>query len=256
MDMQALQGAELRAVEPSLNPSIEQGWWLPDIGQMRNPRLVKAARASIAAAGVTIIEDREVTGLLDDGERITGVTSGAGDISAGQVIIAGGSWTAGLLGGLQPTLPITPVKGQMILYKAPPGLVGPMVLHHHHYLIPRRDGRVVAGSTLEQAGYDKTPTAAARDKLHATATALVPELANYPIEHHWAGLRPSSPGGIPYIGPHPQRQGLYVNSGHFRNGIIIGLASARLLADQILAREPILDPAPYALDAERPSGLY
>lgn len=256
MDMHALQGTELRQTEPALHPRMEQGWWLPDIGQMRNPRLVKAARGSIIAAGVNLIEDREVTGLLDDGERISGVTTQAGNISAGQVIIAGGSWTAQLLSDLQPTLPITPVKGQMILFKAPPGLVGPMILQHDHYLIPRRDGRVVAGSTLEQAGYDKTPTKAAQQQLSAAASALVPELANYPIEHHWAGLRPSSPGGIPFIGPHPQRRGLYINSGHFRNGIITGLASARLLADQILDREPILDPAPYALDAARPTGLY
>jgi len=256
IDLQHLQGRELQQRVPALQPSIDQGWWMPEIGQMRNPRLVKAARGSIERAGVEIIEDTEVTGLTEDGNRITGVQTPAGQFSAGTVIVAGGSWSAGLLSGIGAPLPISPVKGQMILFKAPPELIGPMILDHGRYLIPRRDGRVVAGSTLEQAGYDKTPTTAARADLKSAAVALVPALADYPIEHHWAGLRPSSPGGIPFIGPHPEREGLYVNSGHFRNGIIIGLASARMLADQILGREPIIDPAAYALDAPRPEELF
>ena len=256
IEIHPLSGQELRRQSPELNPSITQGWWMPGIGQMRNPRLVRAARGDIDSLGVRVIENTTVTGFIDDGQRISGVQSSTGDIIGGKVIVAGGPWSADLLRPLGMTLPITPVKGQMILFKAKPALIGPMILDQGRYLIPRRDGRIVCGSTLEQAGYDKTPTADARTALAATARRLVPGLADFPIEHHWAGLRPSSPGGIPFVGAYSKRQGLYVNSGHFRNGIIIGLASARLLADQILGRPPILDPAPYALDAPRPADLF
>jgi len=125
------------------------------------------------------------------------------------------------------------------------------VLEGSRYVIPRRDGRTLFGSTLEDAGFAKETTTAAYDELHALATARFPVLGRFPVEAHWAGLRPSSPAGVPYIGPHPQVAGLFVNAGHFRNGIVLGPASARLLADLVLGRPPTLDPVPYAWTAAR-----
>jgi glycine oxidase len=246
----------LRQQEAALSPDIEQGWWLPDIGQMRNPRLVKSLRGAIDQAGVEVIEDREVTGIDISGRQVNAIRTATGPIPADQVIVAAGSWSSQLLEPLGIRVAVTPVKGQMILFKAKPDLVGAMILDHGRYIIPRRDGRIVTGSTLEQVGFDKTTDDDARAQLHTSALRLVPALADYPIEHQWAGLRPSSPGGIPFIGPHPDIDGLYVNSGHFRNGVILGLASCRLLADLILGRDPILDPAPYALLADRPNSLF
>ena len=187
--------------------------------------------------------------------RITGIQTTHGQHHAGSVIVATGSWSSPLLQSLPtklPTLPVIPIKGQMVLTRARPELVKRIALYQGRYIIPRRDGRIVAGSTLEQVGYDKQTTREARDQLRAAAIQLIPTLADFPIEHHWSGLRPSSPDGIPFIGPHPDYNGLYINTGHFRNGVILGLASARLLADQVLGHSPILDPTPYALNAPRP----
>jgi glycine oxidase len=256
MRIEGLDGPTLRQQEAALSPDIEQGWWLPDIGQMRNPRLVKSLRGAIDQAGVEVIEDREVTGIDISGRQVNAIRTATGPIPADQVIVAAGSWSSQLLEPLGIRVAVTPVKGQMILFKAKPDLVGAMILDHGRYIIPRRDGRIVTGSTLEQVGFDKTTDDDAREQLHTSALRLVPALADYPIEHQWAGLRPSSPGGIPFIGPHPDIDGLYVNSGHFRNGVILGLASCRLLADLILGRDPILDPAPYALLADRPDSLF
>jgi len=99
---------------------------------------------------------------------------------------------------------------------------------------------------MEEVGFDKAVTRDARQELAAAAEALVPALAKVPLERHWAGLRPGSPDGIPYIGPHPHIEGLYLNSGHFRNGVVMAPASAHLLADLMLGRRPILNPAPFA----------
>ena len=126
-----------------------------------------------------------------------------------------------------------------------------MVLEANRYVIPRRDGRTLFGSTIEEVGFVKRTTEAAREELYEIATRRFPVLADYPVERHWAGLRPSSPAGVPYIGPHPQVGGLFVNAGQFRNGIVLGPASARLAADLVLGRAPIVDPAAYAWTAAR-----
>jgi glycine oxidase len=121
------------------------------------------------------------------------------------------------------------------------------VLMDGRYVIPRNDGRILAGSTLEEAGYDKTTTAEARESLYDSALRIIPALAECPVEHHWAGLRPGSPDGIPFIGAVPGIGGLHVNAGHYRNGLVLAPASTRLLVDQLLGRTPIVDPEPYRL---------
>jgi glycine oxidase len=139
----------------------------------------------------------------------------------------------------------------MILFLARPGQINHITLCQDRYVIPRRDGHVLLGSTLERTGFVKATTAEAKEELYRTAVEMFPILKRTPIEDHWAGLRPGSPSGIPYIGAYPGIEGLYLNAGHFRNGVVTGPASARLAADLMLGRVPIADPAPYALDAER-----
>jgi glycine oxidase len=182
---------------------------------------------------------------------VQGVRTRAGDIDADRVVVCTGAWTAELLAKLGRKPDIRPVRGQMILFYAKPGQIRHLTLYRERYVIPRRDGRVLIGSTLEDAGFDKRTTAEAKEELYRIATAMFPLLKRTPIEDHWAGLRPGSPSGIPYIGPYPGAEGLYVNAGHFRNGLVTGPASARLLADLLLGRDAILPPSAYALEAMR-----
>jgi glycine oxidase len=135
----------------------------------------------------------------------------------------------------------------MIVFRGQPGLLSRVVVWQGHYLIPRRDGHILAGSTIEYVGFDKSTTTEALEELRDIAHTLAPALKLLPVKYQWAGLRPGSPQGIPYIGRLSHLKGLYVNAGHFRNGIVTGPASARLLVDILLEREPILDPAPYTL---------
>jgi glycine oxidase len=246
--MEQLAGPGLRSLEPALAVG-ESGLWMSQIGQVRNPRLAQAARAALATHGIEVREHTEVSGLdIRDG-RIHGVQTEHGAIEASRVVIAGGAWSAQLLQELAVGVEVEPVKGQMILYRIEPGAIRHIVLNQGKYLIPRRDGHVLAGSTLEYVGFDKRSTQEALQELQQVAETMFPLLADSPVVKQWAGLRPGSPSGIPYIGEHPQVAGLFVNAGHFRNGVVLGPASARLMADLVLEREPILDPDPYGLEA-------
>ncbi len=245
-----LSRSQITEKEPGLQTDARDALWLADIGQVRNPRLTKALRVAIEPK-VTIREQEEVLELRVQNGVVQGARTRAGDIDAAQVVVCTGAWTAQLLAKLGRKPDIRPVRGQMILFYAKPGQIRHLTLFRERYVIPRRDGRVLIGSTLEDAGFEKRTTAEAKEELYRIATAMFPLLKRTPIEDHWAGLRPGSPSGIPYIGPYPDAEGLYVNAGHFRNGLVTGPASARLLADLLLGRDPILPPSPYALDAAR-----
>ncbi len=250
MEIQVLDGERLHETEPELGTRPDQALFMPTIAQVRTPRLTKATRRSLEGR-IDLREQEEVLDLLVDGGRARGARTVKGEIEADQVVICTGAWTAQLLEKLGTTPDIEPVRGQMILFLARPGQINHITLCQDRYVIPRRDGHVLLGSTLEHTGFVKATTAEAKEELYRTAVEMYPVLKRTPIEDHWAGLRPGSPSGIPYIGAYPGIEGLYFNAGHFRNGVVTGPASARLAADLILGREPIVDPAPYALNANR-----
>lgn len=245
--VERLDAAMIERRFQGLAKGFADGLWWPDQANVRNPRLVAALRASVLTRGVVIREQAEVAGLLQQGEHVCGVELAGGErLSAAHVVIASGAWSGGLLQGVGGwTLPVEPVKGQMLLFKTPPGWLPCMVMHQGKYLIPRRDGHVLVGSTLEYQGFDKTVTTGAREDLLAAALAMVPALAEWPLVQQWAGLRPGSPSGIPFIGAVPGVKNLWLNSGHFRNGLVLAPASARLLVDLMTGSEPCVDPAPY-----------
>jgi len=246
-ELHCLDDPELHRVEPAVGADRRGGFWLPRIAQIRNPLLLQALHRDLLGRGVRIVEDTEISGLLIGGGRIRGVRTANDELRAGRVVIASGAWSATLLEGLGYRLPVNPVRGQMVLFRGQPGRLTRIVLGNGHYAIPRRDGRVLVGSTMEEVGFDKTITVAARRALVEAAVELVPFLADVPVERHWAGLRPGSPTGVPFIGAHPDVKGLFINAGHFRNGVVMGPASAQLLADIMLDRPPVLDTRPYAL---------
>jgi glycine oxidase len=221
------------------------GLWWPEIAQLRNPRLMQSLKVSLHLSGVNLLEHTGVKSLIKEHDRVVGVETAHECLPAGAVIVASGAWSEGLLGDLGIFLDVEPVRGQILLYKAEPDIFNCILAHQEHYLIPRRDGHVLVGSTVEHAGFDKSTTASAREHLEGIATRLMPALKDYPVVHHWAGLRPGSCSGVPVIGPHPAYKGLYINTGHFRNGLSLGPGSARLIADLILQRTPSVDPTPY-----------
>ncbi|CAD5109029.1 Glycine oxidase [Pseudomonas carbonaria] len=232
---------------PVLGPGFSHAVYMAEVANVRNPRLTRALReALLRMPNVTLREHCAVQGFLREGERVVGVRTADGELRADRVVVAAGAWSGELLAGLGIELPVEPVKGQMILFKCAEDFLPSMVLAKGRYAIPRRDGHILVGSTLEHVGFDKTPTEEALVSLRASAIELLPALAEAEVVKQWAGLRPGSPEGIPYIGPVPGFDGLWLNCGHYRNGLVLAPASCRLLADLLLGREPIIDPAPYA----------
>ncbi len=245
IELERVGATRAQAIEPELGISVARGVWLPQVAQVRNPRLLQALRATLELAGVEFRSECPVTGWAVHGGHVTAVRTPQGDLSADTYVVATGAWSGDLLAMTDLHLPVEPVRGQMLLFKGPPGLVKTITLYKSRYVIPRRDGRVLVGSTLERVGFDKSTTQQARDDLKASAYELVPALADQVIERHWSGLRPGSPDGVPVIGPHPSLDNLFINAGQFRNGVVLGPASARLMADHVLQRDTGFTVEPY-----------
>lgn len=246
--IELFEHSALHDCEPELGDHVA-AIWLSEIAQIRNPRFLKALIKACQLANITLLENQEVEQLHQQHHQIIGVkTKQQGMISASCVVVTAGAWTGKLLETVTSSLSITPMRGQMIAFLAQPGLISRMILANDHYMIPRRDGHILVGSTVENVGFNKKTTSTALQDLKYAAINLVPRLADAMVEKHWAGLRPAAPDGIPYIGEHPKIKGLYINAGHFRNGIVTGLASARLVADLIVKRPPIIEPSAYAIN--------
>lgn len=234
--------------------AFDQPLWLPEIHQARNPRLLKAVHANLIDLNVEFITHSELTQLHIDSHRVQAISTRNGDYPVDQLVITTGAWTGTLWQQLfidHPTVQpdIQPIKGQMLLFDALPDTLTTMILDGAHYLIPRIDGKIIAGSTVEQCGFDKNIDAETLEYLSAFAQQLLPALKHYPIVAHWAGLRPGTEQGIPYIALHPTLENLSINAGHFRNGLTMAPASAQLITDLILKRSPQIAPEPYQFDS-------
>lgn len=203
---------------------------LPDVAQVRSPRLLRALAAAVRAGGGNLMEHAEVVNLLGDA-RVVGVQTARHALNASTVVVAGGAWSQSIFAGAQ----VTPTRGEMLLLRGRPGELDGVVLSGGRYLIPRRDGVIVVGSTLERVGYQDTPSAAGSRSILESVRRIAPQLAKREILAHWSGLRPEPAGARPQIGWAPHRRGLFVNTGHFRLGITLAPGSARAAARQILS---------------------
>jgi glycine oxidase len=242
--VERLSRDEVHARQPGLAPSVRGGILLPDIAQVRNNRLAAALADAAAKRGVEIRKGAAVAGFLRVPGRVNGVKTPQGDVYAKTVVVAAGSWSGELLASVGIALAVKPVKGQILLTGTEPGRVGPVIEGTDTYLIPRADGKLLIGSTVEDAGFDKTVTLDAVSGLASRAAGIMPELAGRPLLSSWAGLRPSTPDRLPYIGP-TSMEGLLVATGHFRNGILLAPVTAELVAEIVTGRPPSIPLEPF-----------
>ncbi len=240
---------ECLAMEPSLTRQSHQSLLLPNIAQIRNPRLLKAIQAWLQLSDATMLTESEVTTIeTNENQAKAVVTKDGRRLEADSFVIANGAWSGRLLRQMKMALPIQPVRGQMLLLHAGSALLNKIIISDNRYLIPRNDGQIIVGSTVEQAEFDKSTTDQAFAELRHFASATVARLANARVIRHWAGLRPGCGDGIPYIGPHPEIDRLFINAGHFRNGIAMAPASAELLAGLINGEQPDESAIVYSLE--------
>lgn len=248
VSMEIIGARGISRIAPGINQNStnNSAIWMPEVAQVRNPRLLKALIKSLQLSGVELHERSPVTDLCIANNSITGVYCNEKKISGATVTVACGAWSSKVLHKWLPALNVEPVRGQMILYKANPDTLSPIILKDSHYLIPRKDGRIIVGSTLEFVGFDKSTTENAKEKLLTFALSLLPGLKQFPIEHHWSGLRPGNSVKTPFISRHPTIKGLFINTGHYRNGVVTAPASAALCCDIILSRKSALDDKAYS----------
>jgi glycine oxidase len=238
IDFELLEQEKLHWLEPGLNRRVLRGYFLLDYAQVRNPRYVKSLIAACDSYGVAFRPGCPVHALERSGNRITAVQSGDGRLTAEKIVIAAGAWSESLLAPLGCRLGIRPVRGQIALLNTRWPVLWKILEVGKRYIVPRSDARVLIGSTEEDAGFDKHTTADAIRGLLDFALDLAPVLADASIERTWAGLRPGSPDGMPFLGAVPGLDNLFVASGHFRAGIqlspITGLLMKQLLLGQNL----------------------
>lgn len=236
------------AVPPSVVQAEANALLIPSIAQLRPPRFMSALKHFLLQAGVKIIEDTSVGEILIQDHRYAGVITEQGMLHSDCVLITAGAWSQPLLKPLRIQSGIEPVRGQIIAFQSDGNLLSHIMIQNSFYLIPRRDGLIVAGSTVEHTGFDKNTTEEAAMVIKEAAYKMLPELKSLPITHHWAGLRPWSPRGIPYICAHPKIKHVFINAGHFRNGLTLAPGSAKLIVDIIEDRQPFTGTALYAVD--------
>lgn len=194
--------------------------FLPAIAQVRVPRLLQALHASLKHYRVEIREHTAVTEINTSGSRFTTVTTAAGEIAADALVITTGAWSGRLLGELGRPVAIEPVRGQMVCVRFAEPRLDTMILDGDHYFIPRKDGHVLIGSTMERVGFDKRVTDGARATLMDWAGGIWPDVNRAGFVRHWAGLRPATDDGRPRLGRLSGYDNVFINAGHFRKGIL------------------------------------
>ncbi|SET04051.1 glycine oxidase [Nitrosomonas marina] len=224
---------------------MQQAIHLPDIAQIRNPKLLQALHQRVIQLGGEIIESCKVQHLIVKQNSVKQLQTSSGRFAADYYIIAAGAWSTQILGQHAHNLIIKPVCGQMLLFKFQNPPIPAILVQNSSYLVPRKDGHLLVGSTSEEKGFNKQITANAKKQLMEKALTVLPQLYKMPIIRQWSGLRPASPQNIPTIGQHPDLTNLFINSGHFRYGVTMAPASAEILTNAIMGLSQPIDTNPY-----------
>ncbi len=249
VEVLALSRAELQREEPALHPGAVQGaWLLPQEAQVRNPRHLKALAAACAQRGVALCAGVPAEEVIVRSGRIEAVRTCLGELRAAQYCVCSGAWSGALAQRCGTPLRIKPVRGQIVLLSSIRPVLRHVVNCGGRYLVPRPDGFTLIGSTEEDAGFDKRTTASAAEELLHFARQWVPALGSAAVERCWAGLRPGTQDGLPYLGPLPALANAFVAAGHFRSGLLLSTGTARVMAQLLRGEAPSIDLTPFGPD--------
>lgn len=236
----------LLELEPGVSPELLGGVHIPGDHQVQSPRVARAFHIAAERLGAVFHEHTPVLRLLKEGDRVVGVETPSGRYHAGHVVLAGGSWSPGLLKPLGLELPVYPVKGQCYSAILSGGLKH-TVFALKCYLMPKRDGTILVGATQEEVGFYKDPTVEGIAYLHEIAASMVPGMRQAEFVRTWTGFRPGNPQLKPILGPVEGLEGLLLATGHFRKGTLLAPITGEMLTTMVTGEAPPLDTAPFTL---------
>jgi glycine oxidase len=238
---------EVRALEPCISNNVVAALKFPFDIQVENRLLVKALAESCRQRSVCLVTDTTVQSLKSSAGKVVGVETSRGFVATNNVILAGGAWTS-ILHGL-PDIRIEPVKGQMLCFRSESKIANHVIYSPRGYLVPRRDGRLLAGSTTELAGYNKAVSSASMQAIRSNALEISPQIQGLRMLDSWAGLRPRAADNLPVLGPCAEIEGLVYATGHYRNGILLAPLTGELISSAII--DGVLPPLLNAFSADR-----
>ena len=237
-----LTPAQALKFAPALAPDIIFALHLPTNRRTENRKLTMAYIRAAQRAGAVFQESTRVAEILSRGGQVTGVRFDDGSVEESDVVIDAAGALAGEIRGLEADqLRFYPVRGQIICFEGPPGLLGPSLFSPDGILVPRRDGRLIAGSIFEDAGFNKSVTLAGIATITSAVAAMVPGLRGAAFRETWAGLRPASDDLMPVLGESPSVAGVFYAAGHFRSGILLSALTGQVIADLVSGRKPVID---------------
>lgn len=233
--VECLTAEEPRRLEPCISSEVRCALLLPNDYQVENRRLVQALFQANENLGVQVITDCHVSALRVENENVRGVETSLGFIPAPVVVLAAGAWTS-LVKSTFCGIDVEPVRGQMLCFETRPRIASHVIYSSRGYLVPRRDGRLLAGSTTEHVGFDKRVTEEGVRAIRSMANEIAPALADSAPTDSWAGFRPCTTDDLPVLGPCEEIAGLYYATGHYRNGILLAPITGELIAAAIIDR--------------------
>ncbi len=230
---EVLRVEEAHELEPALGRDLGAAALLANEASVDNRMLTPAVLAAAETSGARLFAECAVEDVLFTGNKCTGILAAGQRVNAGHVVIAAGCW-ASKLESVARYAPTRPVRGQMVALHSESVELGHVIRSERGYIVPRGDGLCVAGSTLENAGYEKRVTPAGIEKILGAVTEMIPALADAEIVETWSGLRPDTPDHLPSLGL-TDMEGLLIATGHYRNGILLSPVTAKVIADFITA---------------------
>jgi glycine oxidase len=236
LPIELLSAGAARELEPCISEATVGALLFPRDIQVENRRLLSALANSVNKLGANIVTQTNVESLIVEGNRLTGVQTNRGRIDCSVAVIAAGSWTSFIKSSSPCRIPeIEPVRGQMVCLEAKPQLTRHVIYSPRGYIVPRRDGRLLAGSTSERVGFAKYVTAGGISTILRNALEISPAISTLPVVDTWAGLRPRAADGLPVLGRCDEIDGLFYATGHYRNGILLAPLTGELVSKAIVS---------------------
>ncbi len=235
LPVELLTAGEARRAEPFASPSVREALFFPGDWQVDNRKLLAALHKYAEINGIQIIENTSVERLIVEENRVVGVETASGEIRGEQTVLATGAWTSLIkVGVADMPFKVEPVRGQIIAFHTAKQLFKHVVYTRRGYIVPRTDGRILAGSTTEFVGFEKAATDSAAASLREIASEIAPSIASLSIADHWTGLRPFTADGLPVLGPIAGIEGLTIATAHYRNGILLAPLTAKIVSERLV----------------------